>query len=248
MMDLRPSISSCLFCTKPFKSAGAFANHLEKMPSGQSLPVELPVKRKQAISSDEKSSETDSRKENNIHERIDFVLGSPFANYSELGLIPLGLMDSRPSISACPFCNRPFKSPGAFPTHLEKRRPGQSLPIKQSQATSNNDHNSETASLKEYSGEVNMRETLCSLFADYRELSDFIPPSSDVDKDERREKMPYSNESLIGDRVKDSSDTNSLLNDTIHLPVDREAGKVVALYLSKSLEIQDTISFDLIKT
>ena len=199
MMDLRPSISACPFCTKPFKSAGAFANHLEKIHPGQSLPVKLPVKRKRATSSNEKSSETDSLKENNIHEGNDVVLSSPFADYSELGLIPLGLMDSRPSISACPFCNRPFKSPGAFATHLEKRHPGQSLPIKQTRATSSNDHNSETASLKENSGEVNMRETLCSLFADYSELSDLIPPPSGGDKDERREEMPYSDESLIGD-------------------------------------------------
>ena len=105
---------------KPFKSASAFANHLEKIHPGQSLPVKLPVKRNQATSSNEKSSETDSLKENNIHEANDFVLSSPFGDYSEVGLIPLGLKDSRPSISACPFCNRPFKSPGAFATHLEK--------------------------------------------------------------------------------------------------------------------------------
>ena len=178
MMDLQPSISSCPFCTKPFKSAGAFANHHEKIHSGQSLAVKLPVKRKRATLGNKKSSETDSLKENNIDEGKDFVLSSPFADYSELGLIPLGLKESRPSLSSCPFCNRPFKSPGAFATHLEKRHPGQSLPIKQTRATSSNDHNSETASLKENSGEVNMREILCSLFADYSELSDLIPPPS----------------------------------------------------------------------
>ena len=42
--------------------------------------------------------------------------------------------------------------------------------------------------------------------------------------------MPYSDESLIGDRVNDSSDANPLLNDTIDFPVDREAGKVLAPY------------------
>ena len=94
MMDLRPSISACPFCTKPFKSAGAFANHLKKIHPGQSLPVKLPVKRKRATSSNEKSSETDSLKENNIHEGNDVVLSSQFADYNELGLIPLGLMDS----------------------------------------------------------------------------------------------------------------------------------------------------------
>ena len=120
MIDLRSSISSCAFCMKPFKSASAFANHLKKIHPGQSLPVKLPVKRNRATSSNEKSSETDSLKENNIHAGNDFVLSSPFGDYSELGLIPLGLKDSRPSIGACPFCNRPFKSPGAFATHLEK--------------------------------------------------------------------------------------------------------------------------------
>ena len=190
--------------------------------------MKLPVERKRATSSNEKSSETDSLKENNIHQGNNFVLSSPFANYSELGLIRLGLKDSRPSISACPFCNQPFKSPGAFATHLEKRHSGQSLPIKQTRATSSNDHNSETASLKENSGEVNMRETLCSLFADYSELSDLIPPPSGGDKDERCEEMPYSDESLIGDQVNDSSEANPLLNGTIHCLVDHEAGKVVA--------------------
>ena len=169
-------------------------------------------------------------KENNIHEGNHFVLNSPFADYSELGLIPLGLKDSRPSISACPFCNRPFKSPGAFATHLKKRHTGQSLPINQTWATSSNNHNSETASLKENSGEVNMRETLYSLFADYSELSDLIPPPFGGDKDERGEVMPYSDESLIGNPVNDSSDANTLLNDTIHFTVDREAGKIVAPY------------------
>ena len=75
-----------------------------------------------------------------------------------------------------------------------------------------------------------MRETLCSLFADYSELADLIPPPSGSDKDERREEMPYSDESLIGDRVNDSSDANHLLNYTIYFSVDREAGKVVAPY------------------
>ena len=79
---------------KPFKSASAFANHLEKIHTDQSLPVKLPVKRKRATSSNDKSSETDSLKENNIHEGNDFVLSSPFADYSELGLIPQGLKDS----------------------------------------------------------------------------------------------------------------------------------------------------------
>ena len=82
----------------------------------------------------------------------------------------------------------------------------------------------------ENSGEVNMLETLCSLFADYSELSDLIPPPSGGNKDERREEMPYSDKSLIGDRVNDSSDANPLLNDTIHFPVDREVGKVLAPY------------------
>ena len=184
MMDLHPSISSCPFCTKPFKSAGAFANHLEKIHPGQSLPVKLPVKRKRATSSNEKSSETASLKENNIHEGNDFVLSSPFADYGELGLKPLCLKDSRPSISACPCCNRPSKSPGGFATHLEKRHAGQCLPIKQTRATSSNDLNSETASLKEIIGEVNMRETLYSLSADYTELSDLIPPPCGGDTDE----------------------------------------------------------------
>ena len=75
-----------------------------------------------------------------------------------------------------------------------------------------------------------MRETLYSLFADYSELSDLIPPPSGGDKDERGEVMPYSDESLIGNRVNDSSDANTLLNDTIHFTVDCEAGKIVAPY------------------
>ena len=75
-----------------------------------------------------------------------------------------------------------------------------------------------------------MCDTLCSLFTNYSELSDLIPPPSAGDKDERREEMPYSDESLIEDRVNDSSDANPLLNDTIHFPVDRKPGKVVAPY------------------
>ena len=75
-----------------------------------------------------------------------------------------------------------------------------------------------------------MCDTLCSLFTNYSELSDLIPPPSGGDKDERREEMPYSDESLIEDRVNDSSDANPLLNDTIHFPVDRKPGKVVAPY------------------
>ena len=160
MMDLRPSISSSPFCTKPFKSAGAFANHLKKIHSGQSLPVKLPVKRKRATSSNKKSSETDSLKENDIHEGNDFVLSSPFSDYSELGLILPCLEDSQPSISACLFCNWAFKSPGAFASYLEKRHSGQSLPIKQTRATSSNDYKLETASLKENSSEVNTVEPL----------------------------------------------------------------------------------------
>ena len=62
-----------------------------------------------------------------------------------------------------------------------------------------------------------------------------LPPPSGGDKDERCEEMPYSDESLIGDRVNDSSDANPLLNDTIHFLVDREAGKVVAPYTFQKL-------------
>ena len=69
---------------------------------------------------------------------------------------------------------------------------------------------------------------MCSQFADYSELTDLIPPGHD--QDERREEMPYGDDSLVGDRVNDSSDANALFGDTIHFPVDREGGKVVGLY------------------
>ena len=42
--------------------------------------------------------------------------------------------------------------------------------------------------------------------------------------------MPCSYDSLVGDRVNNLSDANALFDDTIHVPVDREAGKVVAPY------------------
>ena len=69
---------------------------------------------------------------------------------------------------------------------------------------------------------------MCSPFTDYSELTDLIPPGRD--KDERREEMPYGDDSLVGDWVNDSSDVNALFDDTIHFPVYREAGKVVAPY------------------
>ena len=129
MMGSRPSISACPFCTQPFKSPWAFANHLEKVHLGQSQPIE----RKRVTSRDDQRSGTDTLKEN-INKGNDVALSSPFADYSKIDLIPLGrgkVMDLRPSHSACPFCNRPFKSHGAFANHLEKIHPGQSLPIKQ---------------------------------------------------------------------------------------------------------------------
>ena len=42
--------------------------------------------------------------------------------------------------------------------------------------------------------------------------------------------MLYGNDILVGDRVNNSSYANALFNDTIHFPVHREAGKVVAPY------------------
>ena len=128
-------------------------------------------------------------------------MNSPFADYSELDLISLGcdkVMNLRPSIGACPFCNRPYKSPSAFATHLEKIHTGQSLRIKRKRAKSNNDESSETTSLRENTGEGDMCDTLSSLFADYSELSDLIPPPG-RDKHQRREEMPYGDDILIGD-------------------------------------------------
>ena len=42
--------------------------------------------------------------------------------------------------------------------------------------------------------------------------------------------MLYGDDSLVRDRVNHSSDTNPLFDDTIHFPVDCEAGKIVATY------------------
>ena len=156
---------------------------------------------------------------------------SPLADYSELDLILLGrgkVMDLRPSHSACPFCNRPFKSPGAFANPLEKIHSGQLLPNKQKRAISSNNQSSETTSLGENISGGNFCDALCSQFADYSELTDLIPPGRD--KDERREEMPHGDDSLLVVQVNDSSEANALSEDTIHFPVDREAGNVVATY------------------
>ena len=138
------------------------------------------------------------------------------------------MMDSRPSISACPFCTQPCKSAGVFANHLEKVPPGQSQTIKWKRATSSNNQSSETTSLGKNISRGNLGNALCSQFADYGELTDLIPPGRD--KDKRLEEMLYSGDSLVGDRVNDSSDENALFDDTIHFPVDCEAGKVVAPY------------------
>ena len=226
MMDSRPSISACPFCTQPFKSPGAFANHLKKVHPGQSHPITG----KRATSRNDQRLRTDTLEEN-ISTSNDVALCSPFADYSELDLIPLGrgkVMDLRPSHRACPFCNRPFKSPGSFANHLEKIHPGQSLSIKRKQATSSNNQSSETISLGENISGGNLYDALCSQFADYSELTDLIPRCRD--KDERREEMPYGDDSPVRDRVNDASDANALFDDTIYFPVDREARKVVAPY------------------
>ena len=75
----------------------------------------------------------------------------------------------------------------------------------------------------------NLCDALCSQFADYSALTVIIPPGRD--KDERCEEMSYGDDSLVGDRVNNSSDANALFDDTIHIAVDREGGKVVASYL-----------------
>ena len=126
----------------------------------------------------------------NILEGNNIALSSPFADYSKLDLIPLScskVMDLRPSHSLCQFCNRPFKSPGAFANLLEKIHPGQSLPIKSKWAISSNDQSPETTSLGENISGGNLCDVLCSQVADDRELTNLIPPGRD--KDDRREKM-----------------------------------------------------------
>ena len=166
-----------------------------------------------------------------ISEGNDVALCIPFANYSKLDLIPLSrgkVMDLRPSNSACPFCNWLFKSPDAFANYLEKIHTGQSLPIKWKQAISSNDQTPKMTSLRENISGGNLCDALYSQFADYSELTDLILPARD--KDERREKMLHGDDSLVGDRVNDSSDSNPPFEDTIHFPVDREARKVVAPY------------------
>ena len=159
----------------------------------------------------------------NISEGNDVALCSVFADYSQLDLIPLGrgkVMDLRPSHSACPFCNRPFKSPGAFANHLKNIHPGQSLPIKRKRATSSNNQSPETTSLRENITGGNLCDASCSRFADYSKLTDLIPPGRD--KDQRHEEMIYGDNSLVGDRVNDSSNANPPFDDTTHFPVDRE--------------------------
>ena len=74
----------------------------------------------------------------------------------------------------------------------------------------------------------NLCDALCSQFANYSELTELRRPGRD--EDERREEMLYCYDSLIWDRVNDISDANALVDDTIHFPVDYEAGKVVAPY------------------
>ena len=132
------------------------------------------------------------------------ALCSPLADYSKLDLRPLDpgkVMDLRPSHSACPFCNRPFKFPGAFANHLKKIHSGQSLPIKWKQATSSNNQSPETTSLGENISGGNLCDAFCSQFADYSELTDLIPPSHN--KDERYDKKLDCKNSPVGNRVND---------------------------------------------
>ena len=137
-------------------------------------------------------------------------------------------MDLQTSHSTCPFCNRPFKSPGAYANHRKKIHSGQSLPIQWKRETSIHNHGAETSSLKENISARNLCYALCSQYADYSELTALIPPGRD--KNERHEDMLYGDDSLVGDRVNHSSDVNAVFNDTIHFSEDREAGKVVASY------------------
>ena len=172
----------------------------------------------------------DTLKEN-ISKRNDVALCSLFTDYNELDLIPLGrskMIDLRPSHSACPFCNRPFKSFGAFANHLAKIYPSQSVPIEQKRETLGHNQSWETTSLGQNIKGGNLCDAFCSQFDDYSKLTNLIPPS--LDKDERHEEILYGDDSMVGDQANDSSDANALFDNTIHITVDHEAGKVVASY------------------
>ena len=138
---------------------------------------------------------------------------------------------SYPVISACPFCNQPFKSTGALSNHLEKKHPKlehhRSIwkRVNSPTAGDNNDKLDATVSLTDVRSHLSIDDALRQLFS---EFSDFTL-QDEIDKlQEWQEEIPYSRDILEPEST--PSDITEPIGDITSFPVKREAGKVISAH------------------